>query len=82
MSRKRQTPRASIRRQKAFPVGTLVALFTAISVTLIGVVLGVDPYTILTRAVVSSLVLGSVMSIGVGVIRLADADFKDGTASK
>ncbi|MCA9140201.1 MAG: hypothetical protein KDB00_25690 [Planctomycetales bacterium] len=82
MSKNGQTPRASIRRQRAFPAGTLVALLTAIFVTLIGVGMGVDPSTILARAVVSALILGSIVSIGVGVIRLADADYKDGTVSK
>jgi hypothetical protein len=37
----------------------------------------VESFTILTRALVSSLVVGSVVSIGVGVIRLADADYKN-----
>lgn len=77
MSRKMTSRREAIRRQKAFPVGTFVALLTAISVTLIGVCLQVESITILTRAVVSSIVLGSVFSIGVGVIRLADADYKN-----
>ena len=76
MSRKKTTRRESIRRQKAFPAGTLVALLTAIVVTLIGVCLQLESITILTRAVVSAAAVGSVVSIGVGVIRLADADYK------
>ena len=77
MSGKQQTRRALIRRQKAFPAGTFAALLTAIAVTLVGVALGVDSWTILIRALVSSALVGSVVSIGVGVIRLADADYKD-----
>ncbi|QEF98525.1 hypothetical protein Mal15_25770 [Stieleria maiorica] len=77
MSRKPTTRRASQRMQKAFPVGTLVALLTAVAVTLTGIIMGVESTTILTRAAVSALMVGSVVSIGVGVIRLADADYKD-----
>ncbi|MDV6030945.1 MAG: hypothetical protein F9B45_12755 [Phycisphaera sp. RhM] len=77
MSGKSTTRRASQRRQKAFPVGTLIALLTAVVVTLVGVVLGLESSTILMRAIVSSVLVGSVVSIGVGVIRLADADYKD-----
>lgn len=77
MSGKQPTRRASIRRQKSFPAGTFIALLTAIAVTLIGVVLGLESTTILIRAIVSALLVGSVVSIGVGVIRLADADYKD-----
>ncbi|MCS7467175.1 hypothetical protein NZK35_11025 [Stieleria sp. ICT_E10.1] len=77
MSGKSTTRRASFRRQKAFPVGTLIALLTAVAVTLVGVILGLESSTILMRAIVSSVLVGSVVSIGVGVIRLADADYKD-----
>lgn len=82
MSKQRQTRRAALRQRKAFPAGTLAALLTAVAVTLLGVCMGVESYTILTRAIVSSLLLGSIVSLGVGVIRLADTDYKDGTASK
>lgn len=76
MSRQRITHRQSLRRQKSFPAGTFAALLTAIAVTLIGVFMGVESYTILIRALVSSMIVGTVVSIGVGVIRLADADYK------
>lgn len=77
MSKKGKTRRASIRQQKSFPAGTLAALWTAVGVTLVGVCMGVESSTILTRAVISSALLGSFVSIGVGVMRIADADYKD-----
>lgn len=77
MSRKKLTRREMMRRQRSFPAGTFAALLTFIMVTLVGVGMQVESFTILTRALVSSLVVGSVVSIGVGVIRLADADYKN-----
>jgi len=77
MSRRQLTRREIMRRQRTFPAGTLAALLTAIMVTLAGVAMQVEPITILTRALVSSLVVGSIVSVGVGVIRLADADYKN-----
>ena len=76
MSRKKLTRRELMRRKKSFPAGTLAALLTAVMVTLIGVGMQVESFTILTRAAISSLLVGSIVSIGVGVIRMADADYK------
>jgi hypothetical protein len=77
MSRRKITRREALRRQKSFPAGTFAALLTAVLVTLVGVFLRLEPTTILGRALVSSLVIGSIVSIGVGIIRLADADYKN-----
>lgn len=76
MSRRTPTRREAMRRQRSFPAGTLVALLTAIAVTLIGVALRLDSWAILTRATVSSVLLGMVVSLGVSVIRRADTDYK------
>jgi hypothetical protein len=66
-----------MRQQRSFPAGTFAALLTAVMVTLVGVAMQVESITILARALVSSLLVGSIVSIGVGVIRLADADYKN-----
>ncbi|MCC9602936.1 hypothetical protein LOC67_20495 [Stieleria sp. JC731] len=76
MSNRRMTRRKEMRQQQAFPFGMLAGLLTAIAVTLIGVFLRLEAFTILTRATVSSLILGTVVSLGVGVIRLADSGYK------
>jgi hypothetical protein len=76
MKGKALTARQAIRRRKSFPVGTYTALLTSALVTLVGVFLRLDPFTILSRAVGSALLLGLVVSIGVSVIRLADSGYK------
>ena len=77
MSPKKLTRREMMRRKKAFPAGTFAALLTAVMVTLVGVGMQVESFTILTRASVSSALVGTIVSIGVGVIRMADADYKN-----
>ncbi|MDM4016775.1 hypothetical protein [Roseiconus lacunae] len=76
MSSGRMSRRKEMRRKQAFPFGMFAGLLTAIAVTLIGVFLRLEAFTILTRATVSSLILGTVVSIGVGIIRLADSGYK------
>jgi len=62
--------------KQLFPHGKFVALLTAAFVTLVGVYLQLEPITILMRASVSAIVLGIVVSLGISVVRLADAESK------
>lgn len=52
------------KKAKAQPWGRLVALLTACFVTLVGVMRGLDPFVVLKRAAVASLVLGLTISVG------------------
>ncbi|MEM6468476.1 MAG: hypothetical protein AAF802_02820 [Planctomycetota bacterium] len=79
MSNNRKERREALARRKAFPAGKFAALITAIFVTLCGVALQVESFTILTRAVYASIAMGIVVSLGVGVIRLADTDYREKT---
>ena len=60
-----------LKRQK-FPHGRFVALLTAALVTLIGVYLRLDSITILIRASVSATVIGTLISLGVSIVRLTE----------
>lgn len=64
--------RSRSRRTKRTPWGMLVALFTACFVTLIGVFSGFEPFVVLVRASVSAILLGGIVSLGSGVIHLAN----------
>lgn len=79
MSSNRKARREALERRKAFPAGTFAALLTAVFVTLCGVSLRVESFTILTRAVYGSLAVGIVVSLGVGIIRLADNEYREKT---
>ncbi|MEO1615031.1 MAG: hypothetical protein AAFV88_04225 [Planctomycetota bacterium] len=79
MSSSRKERREAQARRKSFPAGTFAALLTAIFVTLSGVILRVESFTILTRAVYASIAIGIVVSLGVGVIRLADTEYREET---
>lgn len=70
------TPRQERRARNMFPLGTFAAMLTSVSVTLVGVFLGLQPLVILTRAFVSALVIGLLMSIGASVVRLANAEHR------
>ncbi|MEO1526925.1 MAG: hypothetical protein AAFX06_15920 [Planctomycetota bacterium] len=70
------TPRQERRARTTFPLGTFAAMLTAAFVTLVGVFLGLQPLVILTRAFVSAAVIGLVMSLGVSVVRLANAEHR------
>lgn len=45
---------------------------TASAVTLVGVLLGLEPHVILLRAAVSAVLMGSVLAFGLSVIQLAN----------
>ncbi len=76
MSENGRSRRRDVRLQRSFPAGKYVALLTAALVTLVGVCLQLDPLTILLRATGSAVLLGCLVSIGVGVIRVADSEYR------
>lgn len=60
MARTQRNPRSTPRseRQPERPYGSLVGLFMASLVTLLGVWRGLDPDTILVRAVLAAIIVG------------------------
>lgn len=76
MRTKPRSPRQLSRDRRNYPVGRLVALFTAVCVTLVGVVSGNDPWAILVRATGSSIGLGILSAIGLGIVRMSDGEQK------
>ncbi|QDT10263.1 hypothetical protein [Planctomycetes bacterium K23_9] len=66
--------RDAMRAKNAFPYGKFVGLLTAAFVTLVGVYMQLEPITILMRSTVSAIVIGTVVSVGVSIVRLADAE--------
>ena len=79
--RKTVSRRARARGQKAFPCGLFVGLLTAAVLTLIGVAMGFQPYVILMRSAISATIVGSTFSVGMSVVRLANAESKRQNAS-
>jgi hypothetical protein len=61
------------RKQKQRPVGLLTAMLTACVVTLIGVFSDVEPLAVLLRAGLSAVLMGVLVSLGLGVIRTANS---------
>jgi pilus assembly protein TadC len=72
----RASRRDALRAKRSFPHGKFSGLLVAVFVTLIGVFLRLDPVTILIRASVSAIVIGTIVSLGVGVVRLTDSENK------
>lgn len=60
------------RRRRLGPIGTVAGMCTASAVTLVGVLLGLEPHVILLRAAVSAVLMGSVLAFGLSVIQLAN----------
>ncbi|MEM9412504.1 MAG: hypothetical protein AAGA30_15425 [Planctomycetota bacterium] len=54
------------------PIGILLGLLAGTLATIVGVVCGVDPFTILCRSVLSGIAVGVTVAIGVGFVRLAN----------
>lgn len=77
MNGQKRSRRAELRNQRLFPAGMFVALLTAAFVTLVGVCFGLAPIVILVRASVSAVVLGCLVSLGVGIVRMADSEYKN-----
>ena len=63
---------ATRRLRRKGPLGTVSALLTASVVSLIGLAIGLEPHIILWRALVSSVLIGSIVSFGLGVIYMAN----------
>jgi hypothetical protein len=76
MPKKNLTPRQRARLKNEFPAGRVAALLTGAGVVLVGVFVNLQPSVILVRALVSSLVMGFIVSLGISVIRMADADYR------
>lgn len=64
-------------RDQAFPHGLFAGLLTAAMLTLVGVFLGFEPHVVLIRATVSALIVGSTLSVGMAVVRLANVEQKE-----
>ncbi|MFN5321871.1 MAG: hypothetical protein ACK5D7_10400 [Planctomycetota bacterium] len=60
------------RRRRLGPIGTVAAMCTASAVTLVGVMLGLEPHVILLRAAGSAILMGSVLTFGLSVIQMAN----------
>ena len=63
---------ATRRLRRKGPLGTVSALLTASVVSLIGLAIGLEPHIILWRALVSVVLIGSIVSFGLGVIYMAN----------
>ncbi len=63
---------ATRRLRRKGPLGTVSALLTASVVSLIGLSIGLEPHIILWRAFVSAVLIGSIVSFGLGVIYMAN----------
>ncbi|MFK7765628.1 MAG: hypothetical protein AB8B55_00195 [Mariniblastus sp.] len=63
---------ATRRLRRKGPLGKVSALLTASVVALIGLTAGLEPHIILWRACVSAVLMGSLVSFGLGVIYLAN----------
>ena len=66
---RRERQRQSVAQR---PRGIMAAMLTASLVTLIGVFSGVEPFDLLVRAMVSAILMGAIVSLGLGVIRVAN----------
>ena len=60
------------RLKRSGPLATAVSVLTASGVTIVGLAVGSQPYTICFRAVVSALILGCIVSFGLSVIEVAN----------
>ncbi len=76
MNTKKLTPRQRQRLSRNAPAGVFAGLFTAAAVTLIGVVSHLQPSVILIRAAVSAALIGFLVSFGLGIVRMPDAEYK------
>lgn len=72
----RSSRRAQKELKDSFPFGFFAGLVTAAAVTLLGVYLRFEPTVILTRAVVSAAVVGLVISLCMGFIRILNTGSK------
>ncbi|TWU02366.1 hypothetical protein [Stieleria varia] len=76
MAEKKLTRRQRLRIKQSFPMGMYVGLLTGTFVTLVGVALRLEPFVIFVRSFSSSVLLGSVVSIGLSIVKMADTEYK------
>ena len=60
------------RLKRKGPISTVVSILTACGVTVVGLTVGLEPYTIFYRALVSAAILGCLVSFGLSVIDIAN----------
>lgn len=60
------------RLRRRGPIATIVAVMTACGVMIIGLIVGLEPFTICRRAAISALILGGLVSFGLSVIDIAN----------
>ena len=71
MSLRRHVTRRRMKRRG--PLGTVCGLLVACGVTLIGLMVGLEPHVILWRAFISAVLIGSLVSFGMSVIYVANS---------
>ena len=71
MSLKTQT--VTRRLKRIGPIGKVTGLLTASAVALIGLATGLEPHIIFLRALVASVLMGSLVAFGLSVIHMANA---------
>ncbi|MEM7454614.1 MAG: hypothetical protein AAF456_09720 [Planctomycetota bacterium] len=62
-------------RRSRIPLGIVSAILTACIVTLIGVASGFEPFVILKRALIASVMLGMFVSTGANIVRMANHEY-------
>lgn len=70
MSLQNQIVRRRLKRKG--PLARIAALLTASLVSLVGLGIGLEPHIILWRAVIASIVIGSIVSFGLSVVDVAN----------
>ena len=76
MSLKHERMRRRLKRRGA--LAQVFGLLTACGVTLIGLAVGLEPHVILWRALVSAVLMGSLVSFGMSVIVIANVTRRSG----
>ncbi len=70
MSLQNQIARRRLKRKG--PLARICALLTASAVSIVGLVVGLEPHIILWRALVAAIVIGSIVSFGLSVVDVAN----------
>ncbi len=65
--------RKARQRKRSQSWATACGLLTGCAVTLIGLTVGLEPHVILWRAVLSGLLIGSIVAFGMSVVYLANS---------
>ncbi len=62
------------RLRRRYPVGMVAGMLTGSLATMIGVACGIDPFAVCTRALISGVIVGVLMSIGMSIVRAANLE--------